>query len=93
MPRPKGSITRKIDNPYIPLFDDEELEWEWEEKLVLKVDQMWAEGHSVYRIAEELKKHPDEVLILLIDRARKGYINKRPGGVFGVGELPRRKRG
>jgi hypothetical protein len=87
MPRPKGSITRKIANPYIPFYDDEELEWEWEEKLVFKVDQMWANGNSAEWIAKELKKDPDEVLILLIDRARKGYINKRPGGVFGVGEI------
>jgi hypothetical protein len=87
MPRPKGVLTKKIVNPYIPFYDDEELEWEWEDKLVCVVEQMWADGYSAYRIAEELKKDPDEVLILLIDRARKGYINKRPGGVFGVGKL------
>jgi hypothetical protein len=87
MPRPKGSITKKLKNLYIPFYDDEELEWEWEDKLVCVVEQMWANGNSVEWIAKELKKDPDEVLILLIDRARKGYINKRPGGVFGVGEL------
>jgi hypothetical protein len=83
MTRPKGSITRKIENPYIPLADDDELEWEWEERSVCKVQQMWKEGYSVEMIARELKRHPDEVLILLIDRARRRFITMRPGSVFG----------
>lgn len=75
--RPRRKTYIALDN----LRDDI---WTWDYfSEVRPFDQMWREGKPFWEIAEELKRKPDAVLILAIDRILKGAIKPRPGGVFG----------
>ena len=46
----------------------------------------WAAGRSVQEIGEQLERDPDEVALLVMDQARRGAIEKRPGGAWGCGK-------
>jgi hypothetical protein len=49
-----------------------------------KVIELWNAGLHVADITREVGRNdPDEVSVFLIDLARAGRINYRPGGVFG----------
>lgn len=61
----------------------EELDFTWDEREVVQFESLWREGISLWDIAESFGRDPDEVLILAIDRGRRGTIHKRAGGVFG----------
>ncbi|MED4914342.1 hypothetical protein [Parageobacillus thermoglucosidasius] len=55
------------------LFED--TDFYWDERDVLQFDRMWNEGYSLEDIATYFRRHEDEIALLVIDRARKGYIN------------------
>lgn len=57
--------------------------WLWEEDHVREFDRLWKNGLPFWEIVQQLKEHPDKVLLLAIDRILKGAIGPRPGGVFG----------
>ena len=44
---------------------------------------MWSSGVSIYDMARSFNRDPDEVVVLIIDRARQGKIKPRKGGVLG----------
>jgi hypothetical protein len=69
---------------YIPLLEDESLEWRWEEKKVRDFDELWRLGYNIYTIANYFDRDPDEVLILAIDRVRSEKISQRAGGLLGT---------
>lgn len=71
--------SRTHGKTYYPCDD---LEFAWCEGDVKEFDRMWHEGVSLWEIAENLKRDPDEVAILTIDRKRKGKIESRPSGVY-----------
>jgi hypothetical protein len=54
----------------------EEVNMIWDEKDVLAFDSMWNQGINIFEIAESFDRDPDEVVLLVLDRARKGHINK-----------------
>jgi len=62
----------------------EELDFIWDQEDVKAFETMWDLGWDCGRIAAELGRDPDEVAILVIDRARAGKIERRPGGWFGT---------
>ncbi|MBD7967726.1 helix-turn-helix domain-containing protein [Paenibacillus gallinarum] len=62
----------------------EEMDFTWNEKEIKQVEIMWNKGVEVHSIATEMKRDPDEVVILIIDRAKKGCIGNRPGGLIGT---------
>lgn len=62
----------------------EEMDFTWCVKDVWKFKKMWKDGKSILQIAQELDRDPDEVLILAIDRCKKGSIIPRDGGLLGV---------
>jgi len=70
----------KRRNIYIAL---EDLDFIWDEAEVPDIERMWNEGYSIWQIANACMRDPDEVLILIMDRVRKGFIEPRPGGVYG----------
>lgn len=74
----------KRRNIYIAL---EELDFIWCESEIPDIERLWNEGFSIWEIGQACDRDPDEVLILIMDRVRKGAIGNRPGGVMG-----RRKR-
>lgn len=62
----------------------EEMDFIWSREEVKEIDKMWNEGIEVRSIANKVQRDPDELLILIIDRARKGHITRRTGGLFGT---------
>lgn len=46
-------------------------------------DNAWKQGLSLYDIARALRRDPDEVAVIVIDRRRRGFIKNRPGGLHG----------
>ena len=66
---------------YIALDD---LNLDWKRGQVDAFDQLWIEGYSLEYISGELKREVDEVALLLMDRCRKGYVEKRKTGIEGV---------
>lgn len=59
----------------------EEVDMIWDEKDVLAFDVMWNQGLDIFVIADAFDRDPDEVVLLVLDRARKGHIQtKHPGG-------------
>ncbi|MFH5187013.1 helix-turn-helix domain-containing protein [Paenibacillus sp. TAB 01] len=61
----------------------EDLDFVWDEKEVKEFDRMWIEGLSIQDISRAFDRDMDEVVLLVMDRKRTGYINDRPGGVYG----------
>jgi len=66
---------------YIALDD---LNLDWKRGQVDAFDQLWIEGYSLEYISGKLKREVDEVALLLMDRCRKGYVEKRKTGIEGV---------
>lgn len=62
----------------------EELDFMWDQEDVKAFETMWELGWDCGRIAKELGRDPDEVALLVIDRARAGKIEPRKGGWFGT---------
>ncbi|MEW9702852.1 helix-turn-helix domain containing protein [Paenibacillus sp. SI8] len=61
----------------------EEMNMIWDDPDVLAFESMWKEGLSIDDIAKSFGRDIDEVALLVMDRARKGYIGKRPNGAYG----------
>jgi fructose-1,6-bisphosphatase/sedoheptulose 1,7-bisphosphatase-like protein len=60
----------------------EDMDFVWSEKDVSRFDFFWNNGLGIEKIAKRLKRDIDEVVILIMDRARKGYIKPRKGGLM-----------
>ena len=61
----------------------EDMDFSWYTEEIKYVIGGWEEGLNIYEIAEELKRDPDEVLLLLIDLAKKEKILPRKDGIYG----------
>ncbi|WP_211750434.1 helix-turn-helix domain-containing protein [Paenibacillus sp. Marseille-Q4541] len=64
----------------------DELDFTWGVDEIYQFEDMWKQGKNINCIAEELKRDPDELAILAIDRARQGRIEQRQGGLLGYAE-------
>jgi hypothetical protein len=69
-------------NIYMAL-DDDDLNFYWDEREVMQFDRLWKSEMNILEIAEFFNRDPDEVVVLALDRARKGFIGKRKGGIVG----------
>lgn len=65
----------------------EDLDFIWREKDVAEVERLWREGYDIRFIAKAVRRNIDEVVLLIMDRARCGEIKRRPTGVFGKMEV------
>ncbi len=72
-----------IERQYIVFFDSE-IDLSWNESDVKKFQTMWDEGVSVEEIAIVFKRHPLEVVLLVIDLAEHEKIERRPTGIYGL---------
>ncbi|WP_308637696.1 helix-turn-helix domain-containing protein [Paenibacillus silvisoli] len=61
----------------------EEMDFSWDEKEIFRFESLWRQGMAVFQIAKELRRDPDEVALLIIDRSRKKAIAPRKGGIWG----------
>lgn len=62
----------------------EEYNFTWSDAEVVAFRQMWREGTPLPRIAVALKRHQNEVAILVIDQAEQKLIWHRAGGLLGT---------
>lgn len=62
----------------------EELNYVWQPEKVREFREMWKGGEDIREIAKYLKRKPEEVAILVMDQAKRGNIQKRPTGIFGI---------
>jgi hypothetical protein len=60
-----------------------ELDFSWYPGEVEQVAQMWRDGIHIADIAEKMKRDTDEVVILIMDLARRGVIEPRKNGALG----------
>lgn len=65
-------------NLYIAL---EELDLVFDEREVIRLQQMWKEGKGILEIAKELGRHQLEIAALIMDQADKNKIKSRPMGL------------
>ncbi|PWW06294.1 hypothetical protein DFQ01_103196 [Paenibacillus cellulosilyticus] len=61
----------------------EDMNFAWDEVEVRKFHELWKAGVGIFDIAEQLKRDPDEVALLIIDRSRQHRIQPRTGGIWG----------
>lgn len=59
----------------------EEANFIWDERDVIRFREMWNQGVSLPEMAELLKRHQAEVVLLVIDQADKYLIENRPIGL------------
>lgn len=74
-------MKNKRVNIYVAL---ESLDFVWDEKDVVDIEKLWKMGYSIHFISAEFGRSINDVFALLWDRLEKGFIKKRPGGVFGM---------
>lgn len=55
----------------------EDMNMVWCESEVVQFERMWNDGWDIEVIANALDRDPDEVIVLVIDRARNGHIRSR----------------
>lgn len=65
-------------NMYIAL---EELDLVFDEREVIRLQEMWKEGKGIIEIAKELGRHQLEIAALIMDQADKNEITSRPMGL------------
>ena len=61
----------------------EDMNFTWDEVEVLKFEGLWKAGLGLFEIADRLRRDPDEVALLIIDRSRQRRIKPRSGGIWG----------
>lgn len=66
----------------------EEMNYFWTEADLMMFRHLWKTGESLAQIAEYFRRDPDEVVILIIDQAKKGLIDPRREGI-GAFNTPR----
>lgn len=66
----------------------EDMDLVWSLSDVRKFDAAWRDDVPLAEIANMLGRDTDEVAILAIDRARRGRIQPRKGGLFGKVATP-----
>lgn len=65
----------------------EDMDFIWREQDVTEVERLWREGYDIHFIAKAVRRNIDEVVLLIMDRARCGALKRRPTGVFGKMEV------
>jgi len=52
----------------------EQMDFHWTQNSVAEFRRLWRSGLTMPEIAEHFDRDPDEVLLLVIDQARRGFI-------------------
>ncbi len=72
---PKKEVYIALDN----------LDFYWHQNEIVNFRKMYRDGKSVFTIAEYYDRPQEEIAILMMDQAMKGYIRPRPSGGYGKG--------
>ncbi len=62
----------------------EDYDFTWSEDEIMQFRRMWRQGIPLPKMAVELKRHQNEVAILVIDQIEHNYIRPRKGGALGT---------
>lgn len=65
------------------LFEDIRVKWQWYESELIRFRELWNEGVGIRELAREFDTNARSIALVVIDQAEQGYIEKRPGGLFG----------
>lgn len=68
------------------------IDFVWDEREVLRFEEMWNKGISFQEIFAVLKRNEIDCLLLLFDRVRKGSIHPREGGLDGWKKQPEKEQ-
>lgn len=80
MARRKKRSAHEHRRSYIVLQD---MEFGYTPEEIEEFDELWNAGISLWDIAKRFKRDPDEMVLVVLDRIRKGALGKRKGGLFG----------
>lgn len=78
----KSHMKDKLSKRYIAL-ENIEIDFVWDEHDVVDVDKLWETGYAIDFIAAEFERPINDVFALLWDRLEHGFIQERPGGIYG----------
>ncbi|MDP5273999.1 hypothetical protein [Chengkuizengella axinellae] len=67
----------------MPYIACEEMNFYWDKKEVTEFEHMWKQGLCITDIAKAFKRHPNDVVLLVLDRRKKQKIQPRKGGLQG----------
>lgn len=65
------------------MFLHDDINWGWTHDEIDTFTRLWKEGVSLWDIAKQLERDPDEVALLVIALRRDKRIKRRPGGIWG----------
>jgi hypothetical protein len=68
---------------YYAYQDSRYVDFLWDERDIPKFEFLWNAGHSLEELSLKLKRNKVDVALLVLDRARKGFIECREGGLEG----------
>jgi hypothetical protein len=74
---------KKNPKNYYAFQDSRYVEFLWDERDTPKFELLWNAGYSLEEISLKLKRNKLDVALLVLDRARKGFIECREGGLEG----------
>ncbi|PEN19789.1 helix-turn-helix domain containing protein, partial [Bacillus wiedmannii] len=53
----------------------------FDESEVTRMKELWRDNKTLAEIAEEMGRHENEIVVLILDQSDKKRINKRPMGL------------
>lgn len=65
------------------VFSDGTVDFIWDEKQVIRFDNLWNSGFSFGHIKNHLNRPEKDIWMLIVDRTTKGRIYPRKGGLEG----------
>jgi len=68
------------DRVYIPLL---EMDFKFMPEEIETVIKMWNKGYDLRVMSKELNRDGDEIMVLLLDLARKSQIKPRENSIWG----------
>lgn len=71
---------RSSNNLYIAC---EDYNFTWSDEEIKQFREMWRQGVSIPQMAVELRRHQNEIGILVMDQIEHKYIRPRKGGMLG----------
>lgn len=65
------------------LLDSMDIDWIVRAGEPERFRELWNDGENIEEIAEQLKRKPFEVALMVMEQAERGRIEQRSNGLFG----------
>lgn len=73
----------KIKYPPPQYIMCEDFDFGWPIRHLSQFKQDWKQGLSLEKMAEKYNRRWEEVFMLIVDHLERGWIDNRPGGIYG----------